>query len=809
MKKYIVISFALVFILFGVGSAVTIYHLLNTTSNLRYLINLHEIEDIRQSLSFSLQRIQSYTFSSSEYFAKHLDEIIDNANKVNEKVEHCHSCHHGPDIEAELTGVETLIQEYQEQLSYLMTMSTEGERRRNLQLRVMAQSNVILNLVQGMASRAANTLNLKTSLAMRKIDESYKILAATLLLTFLAAMIAAQYLAHRIKKPLDELRSAAIRIAEGELGQQTKFKGHKEFTELINTFNNMSASLAAKEDTIKSTMQKLKQLSLSTLPLHKAHDINTIFSNLRSSINGLIVVEHIGILLPEENDEVFILHLFAAAADKTDSDTIPLPWADIQHVYKEAGGQPIQHNGPQDGVEWPFTDKPQGIRPEKFLLAWMLLNNNVNGALIVINKQDTDFNEEDLIILAILANNISVALDNIKLIKDAKQHMQELKKTQRQLVEAEKLTALGTLAGGVAHDFNNILCGMIGYVALLKRNHDPEDKDFKMLDTIEKAGFRAARLTKQLLTFSRQEILDHRPIDVNLHIENVVKLLENTISKIISIRLELGESLPPVLSDPAQLEHVIMNLSINARDAMPNGGQILIQSDQANVDQQFCEEQPQARPGNYIRITVSDQGEGIDRDILPRIFEPFFTTREFGKGTGLGLAMAHGIVKSHKGFIHVSSTPGKGTSFSVYLPVARLEEDSEVQPETSEQMLRANILIVDDEELVAFMLAQHLQNLGCRTFNASNGEEALDILEKHKHELDVAILDLNMPVMDGRETYEKMVELKPDIKVLISSGFTRNGSVEELLAKGAHGFIEKPFSLENITAKIKEVLTES
>lgn len=350
---------------------------------------------------------------------------------------------------------------------------------------------------------------------------------------------------------------------------------------------------------------------------------------------------------------------------------------------------------------------------------------------------------------------------------------------------------------------------MIGYVALLKRNHDQEDKDFKMLDTIEKAGFRAARLTKQLLTFSRQEILEHRPIDVNLHIENVVKLLENTISKLISIRLELGESLPPVLSDPAQLEHVIMNLSVNARDAMPNGGQILIQSDQANVDQQFCEEQPAARPGDYIRITVSDQGEGIDRDILPRIFEPFFTTREFGKGTGLGLAMAYGIVKSHKGFIHVSSTPGRGTSFSVYLPVARLEEDSEVQPETSDQMLRANILIVDDEELVAFMLAQHLQNLGCRTFNASNGQEALDILENHKHELDVAILDLNMPVMDGRETYEKMVELKPDIKVLISSGFTRNGSVEEILAKGAHGFIEKPFSLENITAKIREVLTES
>ena len=809
MKKYLITSFALVFILFGVGSAVTIYHLLNTTANLRYLINLHEIEDIRQSLSFSLQKIQSYTFSSPEYFAKNLNEIVDNANKVNENVEHCHGCHHAPDLEAELTGVETLIQDYQEQLSYLITMSAEGERRRNQQLRVMAQSNVILNLVQGMVSRAANTLNLKTSLATRKIDESYKILAVTLLLTFLAALIIAQYLAHRIKKPLDELRSAAIRIAEGELGQQTEFKGHKEFTELINTFNNMSASLAAKEDTIKSTMQKLKQLSLTILPLHAAQDINTIFSNLRSSLDALIVVEQIGILLPEEDNEVFILHLFAAAADKTDSGTITLRRADIQNVYQEAGGQPILYNGPQDSMEWPFTEKTQGVKPEKFLLVWMLINNNVNGALIVINKQDADFNKEDLKILAILANNINVALENIKLIKDAQQHRQELKKTQRQLVEAEKLTALGTLAGGVAHDFNNILCGMIGYVALLKRNHDPEDKDFKMLDTIEKAGFRAARLTKQLLTFSRQEALDHRPVDVNLHIENVVKLLGNTISKLISIRLELGESLAPVLSDPAQLEHVIMNLSVNARDAMPNGGQILIQSSQANVDQKFCEEHPEAKPGNYIRITVSDQGEGIDREILPRIFEPFFTTKEFGEGTGLGLAMVYGIVKNHKGFILISSSPGKGSSFSVYLPVARLEQANEIQPETSDQMLRANILIVDDEELVAFMLAQHLQNLGCRTFNASNGEEAIDILEKHKHEIDIAILDLNMPVMDGKEAFEKMIELKPDIKVLISSGFSKNGAVEEILAKGAYGFIEKPFSLDNISAKIREVLAES
>jgi len=809
MKKFIITSFALILILFGIGSAVTIYHLLNTTANLRNLISLHEIEDIRQKLSFTLQKIQSYTFASPSYFAQHLDEIVANANAVNQSMERCHGCHHGTEIEAELNGVETLIHEYQEQLSYLITADTEGERRRNQQLRVMDQSNVILNQVQGMVSRAANTLNLKTSLAMRKIDESYKILAATLLLSFLAALFVVQFLASRIKKPIDELRTAAAKIAEGEMQYQADFKGHEEFKELITTFNTMTATLAEKENAIRSSMQKLNELSLITLPLHAAHDINTIYSTLRSGMNALIAVERFGILVVEDDADALMLQLFDTADAETAGQSLQLTRGDILKVFGETGGQPLLLHGSRDEKVWPFAEKLQVIKPEQLLLVWMLSENEIRGALIGINKQDGDFSEEDSRILGILANNISVALENIRLIKDAQLNLQELKQTQRQLVEAEKLTALGTLAGGVAHDFNNILCGMIGYVALLKKNHEPADRDFKMLDTIEKAGFRAAKLTKQLLTFSRQESLDYRPIEVNPHIENVTKLLEKTISKLISIKLELGDALPPVLSDPAHLEHVIMNLSVNARDAMPNGGQIVIRSEQIAVDRKFCEEHQEAKPGDYIRITVSDQGDGIDREILPRIFEPFFTTKEFGKGTGLGLAMVYGIIKSHKGFIIVSSSPGKGTAFSLYLPVVHMLQDEEIQPETSELLLRANILIVDDEELVAYMLAEHLQNLGCRTFNASNGEEALDVLAKHKNELDVAILDLNMPVMGGKTAYEKMIELKPDLKVLVASGYTRNSSVEEILAQGARGFIQKPYSLDSIASKIRQLMTES
>ena len=205
---------------------------------------------------------------------------------------------------------------------------------------------------------------------------------------------------------------------------------------------------------------------------------------------------------------------------------------------------------------------------------------------------------------------------------------------------------------------------------------------------------------------------------------------------------------------------------------------------------------------------MSDQGKGIDQENLPRIFEPFFTTKEPGKGPGLGLAMVYGIVKSHSGFCIVASTPGKGSSFAVYLPVAGMSEEEEVLPHPDDQEMRANILIVDDEELVVAMLAEHLHNLGCQTFQASNGRDALEILAQHTDELDAVILDINMPVMDGKTAFEKMVDIKPGLKVLIASGYSLGGQAEELLQRGAHDFIQKPYRLDNIIEKIKQVLNQ-
>jgi signal transduction histidine kinase/HAMP domain-containing protein len=805
MKKYIITSFALIFIFAGIGSGVSLYHLLSTTANLRNLVNLHEIEDVRQTLSFNFQKIQSYTFSSQAYLTDHIDEIIDNAKEVNQTLVRCNECHHKPEVEAELKGVEAMVQEYQEQLSYLITTVTEEEHRREQQGIVADQGNLILTKIQDMVNRAASTLNLETSNAMNKIEESYIILGLTLIFTFLAAQVVAHFLTSRITNPVDKLLNAANRITQGELGYQIDYKGPGEFQALISTFNTMSASLARQEDKIRNTMKKLHQLSHMTLPLHTALDTSTIINYLHKTMSDLIAAEYVGIMLPEGNNEQYVLHLFDTSVKNNESRQFTFSQNEIKGVFDDHSGQPLLDNSMQN-KNWPFAEKPEGVEFNNLLLTWMFIENNVTGALIAINKNEGNFSEEDSEIVGILANNMNVALDNIGLFNNLQQQMVEQKKTQRQLLEAEKLTALGALAGGIAHDFNNILCGMIGYVSLLKRNHNPEDKDFKMLDTIENAGFRAADLTKQLLTFSRQEALGHRPIEVNSHIENIAKMLENTISKLITFRLELKESLPKVSSNPAQLEQIIMNLCVNARDAMPGGGEILIRSEQVDLNRTFCGQHPEAKPGDYIKLTVTDQGEGIDQDILPKIFEPFFTTKDFGRGTGLGLAMVYGIVKSHKGFIIVSSSKGKETTFSVYLPIIDFIEAAEIKPAVSDELIRAGILIVDGEDLVASMLAEHLQNHGCHTFHAGDGEEALEILQQNKNGIDVVILDFNMPVMDGKTAYEEMVKLKPGLKVLIASAYSQDSSVEDILTKGANGFIQKPYRIDNIILKIRKVM---
>lgn len=383
----------------------------------------------------------------------------------------------------------------------------------------------------------------------------------------------------------------------------------------------------------------------------------------------------------------------------------------------------------------------------------------------------------------------------------------EKRRLEAQLWQAQKMEAVGTLAGGIAHDFNNFLQAIYGYTQLLlMQNHmDPENID--KLKAIENSTKKASDLTKRLLMFSRRMESDLRPVDLNHVVKEACKLLERIIPKIIDTEFQPVEGLKIINGDQVLLQQVIMNLGINARDAMPEGGRLVIETENVALDEEYCKSHLEAVPGEYVLLSISDTGYGMDKEILKHIFEPFFTTKETGKGTGLGLAMVYGIVKSHGGYIVCYSEPGEGTTFKIYFPVMQSEITETVEKEKEEmQGGHETILIVDDEKDILNIGMEMLTRFGYRVITAQSGEEAVEIIRERDYLPDLVILDLNMPGMDGHKCLEKILEMDSGIKVIISSGYTVSHKVKEAIDSGASGFIEKPYRLADMLKRIRRVL---
>jgi two-component system, cell cycle sensor histidine kinase and response regulator CckA len=388
----------------------------------------------------------------------------------------------------------------------------------------------------------------------------------------------------------------------------------------------------------------------------------------------------------------------------------------------------------------------------------------------------------------------------------------ELKRLQRQMLQVQKMEAIGTLAGGIAHDFNNLLQAILGYTQILIMPRDESDPDISSLLQIEKAAQRASELTQQLLTFSRKVESKPRPVSLNQEVQQVEKILKRTIPKMIDIELHLEDGLETINADPAQLEQVIMNLGVNARDAMPEGGKLLIETENAFLDEAYCRDHLGARPGKHVLLSISDTGFGMDKETLEHIFDPFFTTKEVGKGTGLGLAMVYGIVKSHEGYIMCYSEPGQGTVFKIYFPVREGEkiekktETGNAAPEPARGI--ETILLVDDEELLRNIGKEILENFGYTILLASEGESALELYREKSGDIALVILDLIMPGMGGEKCLGEILKLNPRAKVVIASGYSVNGHAKNALDAGAKAFIKKPYEIRQMLGVVREVLDE-
>lgn len=388
----------------------------------------------------------------------------------------------------------------------------------------------------------------------------------------------------------------------------------------------------------------------------------------------------------------------------------------------------------------------------------------------------------------------------------------EQKKLESDLRQAQKMDAVGQLAGGVAHDFNNLLTGVIGSAEILKMRRDLDKESIENLDVIIKMADRAAALTRKLLAFSREEKpTDESVVDVRDAIKDSVEILQHTIDPKIDLKMDLPDQPLLVRGSASQMQNVFLNLGLNARDAMLDGGVLKYRVKMDYLDEQYCRQHPDMEEGAgyYVEVTVSDTGHGMSKQVQERIFEPFFTTKEIGRGTGLGLSTAYAIIKESKGNVSIYSEEGLGTSFKILLP---LQNKKVTEAEASRPGLEKGnerILIVDDEDVVRETASKSLQSLGYITLCAGNGEEALDMIESEKEPFDLVVLDMVMPVKNGEETIEEIKDRYPKLPVIIATGFSPEGTAQRLLMKGASAILEKPFKIAELSAAIRQALSTS
>lgn len=380
-------------------------------------------------------------------------------------------------------------------------------------------------------------------------------------------------------------------------------------------------------------------------------------------------------------------------------------------------------------------------------------------------------------------------------------------KLEDQLRQAQKMEAVGLLAGGVAHDFNNVLTAIIGYGNLLQMKMAPTDPLRSYAESILSSSQRAAQLTQSLLAFSRKQVINPLPLELNGIIARVEKLLKRLIREDIELRTELVEGDTTVLADSIQLEQVLMNLVTNARDAMPRGGTLTISSVITDLDADFIAAYGYGQPGPHVRLTVTDTGAGMDERTRERIFDPFFTTKEMGKGTGLGLATVYGIVKQHRGFIDVESAPGAGTSFHIYLPLSRVDSTRSAAARARELKGGSEtVLVAEDDEVIRNLTRSVLMEFGYQMIEAKDGEEAVSLFGENRDRIDLLLLDVIMPRKNGRDAYEAIRAVKPGVKVLFMSGYSADMISKEGILERDQICISKPVSPTELLMKVREVL---
>jgi len=562
------------------------------------------------------------------------------------------------------------------------------------------------------------------------------------------------YLGKKMVEPLRQMTQKAIQISEGEkdLLFEDKISNYWEFKQLSQAFNYMLANLKDAEEQSR-------------------------YKELLDNVDDAVYILDLEGNVLEANEAAFSWLGYTPKLFFELNIADIIPREDARSIIDQLG------KGIQDG------------RTKKIIVETS--HTKTDGELIPVEIHSRAISYRGRTVILNAARDITLRIEAEK----------EKKLLQSQLLHSQKMEAIGTLAGGIAHDFNNLLMGIQGYISLMRLQTNPDDPNGEYIQGIENAVTNAANLTNQLLGFARKGKYALKQTNINDTVINSTKMFTRSRKEILTHK-QLQDNIWSIRVDPGQIEQVLINLYLNAWHAMPQGGDLCIQTENVYLSDHYCK--PFEVPGgNYVKISVTDTGPGIDEEIIERIFEPFFTTKDVGKGTGLGLASAYGIIKNHNGIIRVYSEKDHGTTFNIYLPSSDLEEP--VDAEVNSELLKGTetILLVDDEEGTIRVEKLMLEKLGYTVFPARSGKQAIELYNENKTDFDLVALDMIMPEMNGKDTYDELKKINPTVKVLLVSGYSLNKQIEELIGLGCNGYMQKPFDIVQLSQKIREVLDNS
>jgi signal transduction histidine kinase/CheY-like chemotaxis protein len=608
-------------------------------------------------------------------------------------------------------------------------------------------------------------------------------------------------------RPVRALAESATRLGHGDLAARMPETRLTEMWPTVRAFNSMAASLEHSLHEARNREARMQSLVEISGELSRVQHIDALLGRIADACGRLVNTDWVGFRLVE-GDELVVAGTLETGSRLSLKPRIKIGESLAGLVART--GKPLLLRDPANHPD-AIPEHAEAVRRlghRGALVVPAKIGDRVVGVLSFLTRREQGFSVEDLAIATAFASHAAIALENSRLLHESRRAYDELAQTQGQLEQAQKMDAIGRLAGGVAHDFNNLLTVILGRTEMLLQPLPPEHPMRRGIELIQRTAGRAADLTRQLLAFGRKQVLEATVLDLNAVAADMRDMLGRLIGEDIALVTSPSPELGRVKADRGQIEQVMMNLAVNARDAMPQGGHLIIETENVDLDAEYVRRHVGARPGPHVMLAVSDSGVGIPREIQRHIFEPFFTTKEPGKGTGLGLATVYGIVKQSGGYIECDSEPGRGTTFRIYLSrvdvpapaVERLGRPADAAGGTE------TILLVEDEESVRELARDILRAIGYTVIEARNGVEALLLSERHQGPLDLLLTDVVMPRMSGRELADRLTLLRPDLSVLYMSGYTDDAVIRHGVLGAGTAFLQKPFTPAILVGRVRETL---